>query len=79
VMDEWDEIITAYFDNGVSYHLPNRAILTTSDNVPVGTPSEEMLGSMDGWYEKKDKKYYLDGEARFDVKILEEYKIVVAY
>ncbi len=79
VMDEWDEIITGYFDNGTSYDKPNRAILTSVDNVPVGTPSEEMLGSMDSWYERKDKKIYLDGEANFDVKILEEYKIVVAY
>lgn len=79
VMDEWDEIITAYFNNGTKYDKPHRAILTTVENVPVGTPSEEMLGSMDGWYEKKDKKYYLDGEARFDVKILEEYKVVAAY
>lgn len=79
VMDEWDEIITAYFDNGTKYDKPHRAILTTVENIPVGTPSTEMLGSMDGWYERKDKKYYLDGEAKFDVKILEEYKIVAAY
>jgi len=80
VMDEWDEIITSYFDDGTAYHLPHRALLTIPDNVPIGTPSEEMFsGSWEPWYEKKDKKVYIDGEAIIDINILEEYKIIAAY
>lgn len=80
VMDEWDEIITSYFDDGSKHHLPNRALLSIPDNVPVGTPSDEMFsGSWEPWYEKKDKKVYIDGEAIIDINILEEYKILAAY
>lgn len=75
----WDETIRTYFDNGTKWDKPHRAILTTPDNIPIGTPSTEMLGSMDSFYDRKDKKNYVDAEMMIDVKLLEDYMAVAAY
>jgi hypothetical protein len=78
-MPYWDNSIRAWFDNGTKWDKPHRALLTTADNIPVGTPSTEMLGSLDSFYDRKDKKNYVDGEVMVDIKILETYMAVAAY
>lgn len=75
----WDTIIRANFDNGTIWDKPHRAILTTPDNIPVGTPSTEMLAGLDSFYERKDKKNYVDGEIEVDFQLLEDYMAVAAY
>lgn len=75
----WDKIIRTYFNNGTKYDKPHRALLTTPDNIPVGTPSTAMLGSMDSFYERKDKKNYVDAEIMVDIQVLEDYMAVAAY
>lgn len=75
----WDSTITTYFDNGTKYDKPHRAILTTPDNIPIGTPSTEMMGSLDSFYDRKSKLNFVDGELMIDVKLLEDYMAVAAY
>lgn len=75
----WDNTIRAYFDNGTTWDKPHRALLTTPDNIPVGTPSTAMMGSMDSFYDKTDKKNYLDSEIMVDIQVLEDYMAVAAY
>ena len=75
----WDETIRTYFDNGTKWNLPHRALLTTPDNIPIGTPSTEMLGSLDSFYDRKDKKNYVDAEIMVDIQLLEDYMAVAAY
>lgn len=78
-MPYWDETIRTYFDNGTVWDKPHRALLTTPDNIPVGTPSTEMLGSMESFYDRTDKKNYVDAELIVDIQVLEDYMAVAAY
>lgn len=79
VRHDWDRNIRAYQDNGTTYNDPHRVILTDLNNIPVGTPETDSFSKLDMWYERKDKKHYIDAAFRLDVKVLEEYMIAVAY
>lgn len=78
-MEIWDRTITAYEDNGTTYNLPHRAVLSTPDNLRVGTLSSGDFGEVDAFYDKKDRTNYIDGVYSIDAKFLETYKAVVAY
>lgn len=79
VKDDWDVNIELLYNNGTKLDKPNRAFMTFEDNVPVGTPSDEMLGSVDFWYDKTTKLFYLEAEIMVDTKVLLEDMIVSAY
>jgi len=79
VVDGWDSTIRAYFDNGTKWDKPHRALFTTIDNIPVGTPSAETLGSLESWYNKDEKKNKVRGGVRVDIKLLQDYMAVAAY
>jgi len=79
IRHDWDRNIRSYQDNGTTYNDPHRVILTDLNNIPVGTPETESFKKLDMWYERKDKKHYIDAAFRLDVKVLEEYMIAVAY
>ena len=78
-MEIWDRVITAYEDNGTTYNLPHRAVLSTPDNLRVGTLAEGDFGTVDAFYDRKDRTNYVDGVYSLDAKFLETYKAVVAY
>lgn len=78
-MEIWDRVITAYEDNGTTYNLPHRAVLSTPDNLRVGTLSDGDFGTVDAFYDRKDRTNYVDGVYSIDAKFLETYKAVVAY
>lgn len=78
-MEIWDRVITAYEDNGTTYNLPHRAVLSTPDNLRVGTLAEGDFGTVDAFYDRKDRTNYVDGVYSIDAKFLETYKAVVAY
>ena len=79
VRHDWDNNIRSYQDNGTKFNLPNRAILTVKENIPVGTLSESDLDNLESWYEKKDKANYIDFDLKLDVKHLLPYMTVAAY
>jgi hypothetical protein len=79
VRNDWDNNIRAYQDNGAKWNLPHRAILTVKENIPVGTLSEADLTNIESWYEKKDKKNYIDFDLKLDAKHLLSYLTVAAY
>lgn len=79
VRSDWDRLIRKYHDLGDSYYLPHRAILTDINNIPVGTSDTQSFSSLDAFYDKKDKKYYIDVAWREDCKVLLEDSIAVAY
>jgi hypothetical protein len=74
-----DRIIRTYFKETGAYVYPHRAILTTKDNLMIGTASVGSLGELDGFHDKKAKDYNVDWGAAFDAKIGLDYKIVAAY
>lgn len=79
VMYVWDRVIKSVQDNGTKYNLPNRAVLTTPDNIPVGTVSESDLEELDSFYDKKSKANIVDVAFSLDAKHLESYMTVAAY
>lgn len=76
---DWDNVIRAYQDNGTKYNLPNRALLTVKENIPVGTLSTEDLHNVDSFYDQKDKANYIDIDVMLDAKHLLPYLTVAAY
>lgn len=76
---DWTRLITSYFDNGTTYNLPHRAVLTDLANIPIGTSDTESLSELLSWYEKKDKAWYFDVAYKIDQKNLQEYRLAVAY
>lgn len=75
----WDRTIKAYFDNGTKLYYPHRAVLTVKTNVQIGTEEESNLSEMDAFYDKKTKTYNVDFAYNLDAKIIEDYKVQVAY
>lgn len=79
VRHDWDSNIRAYLDNGTKWHLPNRALLTVKENIPVGTRSTEDMNTIKSWYENKDHANYIDFDLSLDAKHLLPYLTVAAY
>lgn len=79
IMYVWDRTIKASQDNGVTYNLPHRALLTTPDNIPVGTLSESDFEELDSFYDRKSKSNIIDVALALDTKFLEAYMAVAAY
>ncbi len=78
VRNDWDRHIEN-FDDGTVYYFPHRALMTTPDNIPVGTMDEESLTEVKSWFSQDDDVNYLQVQSRFDVKYLEGYMAVAAY
>ena len=76
---DWDRLIKKYHDLGTTYYLPHRAIITDLNNIPVGTSDTQSFTTLDAFYDKTDKKYYIDVAWREDMKLLQESLIAVAY
>ena len=83
VMPEWDAVIngTAELNGGGGANArvnPNRIILTSKDNMLIGTEERDMLTMLDIFYEKKDKKVYIDAEAYIGAAVpLKEYILAI--
>lgn len=75
----WDRIIRAYEDNGTTYNLPHRALLTVKENIPLGTADAGSFSNFDVWYSKDDKVTYLEFATTLDAKLLQEHLFQVAY
>lgn len=79
IKNDWDSNIRAYMDNGTTWNLPHRALLTVKENIPVGTVATEDLDTITSWYEKKDHANYIDFDLKLDAKHLLPYMTVAAY
>jgi hypothetical protein len=78
-IDIWDRIISAYENNGTTYNLPNRAVLTVASNIPVGTLADGDFGTVDAFFDRYNKVNVIDGVYTIDAKHLETYLTVAAY
>lgn len=79
VRHDWSRKIKSLYDNGTKYNLPNRAILTVPENIPVGTLSTEDFDTLDSFYDKTLKSNIVDVAFSLDTKLLEPYRMVAAY
>jgi hypothetical protein len=79
VRTDWDRNIAAYNNQGTTLLYPHRAILTPTGNVPIGTSDENSMKSLDSFYDKVTRQWYLDSAFYIDCVLLEEYMTAVAY
>ena len=75
---DWDVHI-AKQDDGTVINHPHRALLTTKENIPFGTPSEEELMNIKSFYDDYHEVNVIRFVDLFDVKFLENYMAVAAY
>lgn len=78
----WDKDILADFESDSTNHaydLPNRAVFTTKENIPIGFLNENDLKNIKFWYSEDDKVNRFEYGFKVDAKVVEEYKITVAY
>ncbi|MFO7864465.1 MAG: hypothetical protein R6U85_10725, partial [Salinivirgaceae bacterium] len=76
---DWDRNIKQFQDLGTTYHLPHRIILADINTIPLGTSDEGSLTTLDSFYDKRDKKHYIDFAYKIDVKALLLNEMAVAY
>jgi len=81
IRDDWDTNIRDFHNDTVNgvYTYPTRAILTPIGNIPIGTSDEGSMKTLDSFYDKVSKTWYLDGAFYLDAKVLLPYMIAVAY
>lgn len=75
----WDRIIKAYYSDGTKYLNPHRIVLSTKENLRIGTESVGTFETFDLFYDKKTRNVYVDFEVSLDAKVVEDYMIQVAY
>lgn len=69
-MPIWDEIISAYFNNGTKLDNPHRAILSNKDVLGVAVDDLQSFENAEIFYDKKDRKVYIDVAGKIDAKLL---------
>lgn len=79
IRNDWDRTIRTYMDNGTTYNIPHRAILTDINNIPIGTSDSQSLSEFRSFYDFRDKKHYMDVAYKIDQKNLLEYALASAY
>jgi len=67
-INEWDDIInysaTLNGGGGAAARVnPHRAILSTKENLLIGTSEKKGINSFDIWHSKDDKKIYIEGSS----------------
>jgi len=72
-----DDFVTNTTDN--LPFLPERAVLTVSDNIPVGTLNDGDFTQLEAWYNRDERKNKIAYGMTIDAKVLEDYMITVAY
>lgn len=75
----FDRMINAYFNDGTKWYLPHRALMTTKENLGIGTEQESTLAEMETIYDPVTKLYHVDFGYNLDAKVIEDYMVQVAY
>ena len=77
----WDLNLEDFVEDTTSNdpYLPDRAVLTVKENIPVGTLSDGDFTELEAWYNRDERKNKLAYGMTIDAKVLENYMIAVAY
>lgn len=79
VFDFMDRMINGYENNGTKWYLPHRILFTTKSNLQVGTEETSNLSQLEAFYAQYQDKYVIKYAYSLDAKIIEDYKVQVAY
>lgn len=78
--DFLDRYSLSYYDNGTKWtDAPHRLVMTTKDNLQIGTETVGSLEELDMFYDKRDKKTYVDAMFKLDAKVVLDYKVMVGF
>ena len=77
-IDIWDMYIQKFFDNGTCWDNPHRAVYTSSRNLIVGTPNEELLSYFDIWFSKDDQATKMLAKDKIGALIFDDTLVQVA-
>ena len=79
-MSLWDASLADTSNNPNSAAIGSNAIvITTPDNLVVGTDVTDPMAELSVWYEKKDEKFYLSSKFLFGTQVVFDELIVAAY
>jgi len=77
--DFLDRYTNAYFNTGAKWYQPHKLVLTTKDNLQIGTETAGSLEELDMFYDKPSKKTYVDALFKLDAKVVLDYNVMVGY
>jgi hypothetical protein len=75
----WDRIIKTWMDDGTTTFLPHRALLVNPIDLQMGTEGEKALDELDIFYDKKDKKTYIDFAFSIDAVFIRNEMVQTAW
>ena len=79
IVHEWDQAIDTYQNDGTKWNLPHRVVLSTPENLPIGTLSTSDLENLEFVYDAVNKTNIIDFGWFMDAKMLLDYKVSAAY
>lgn len=74
-----DDLIKEFNNAGSALVNPHRAILTTKNNLLLGTPSDDVFAELDVWFDRTDKMSYISGTGWLDTQILDDNLVISAF
>ena len=79
--DFWDRNIQSYYKTGspLVYDNPNRAILSTKENLRVGVDRSKSLSQIKTWYNEEDELWRAKYATMEDTKMIHGFMVAAAY
>lgn len=78
-MTIWSRKIEELQNNGTKLNLPNRAVLTSKFNIPIGTTSDEDFDKVTSKFDDYENINFMDVYMNLDAKLLRASLAVAAY
>ena len=75
---EWDFMINKFENTGTKWIEPHRVVLYSKDNALFGVPSTRTWGMFDAFFERKDRKIYIDLKDAYDTMFLHDNLVMYA-
>lgn len=75
----FDRIINAYENSGTKLNKPYRAVFANKKQLMVGCPAESLVSDISVWYEKKERREYIDIMGKIGTNLLEDDMFQAAY
>lgn len=75
----WDRMIKAHFNNGTKTILPHRALLTTKENIQIGTEEASTLSEYKVWFSEDDDQVYIKFQFDMDAKVIMDHEVQMSY
>lgn len=75
----WDRTINAYENTGTKVNKPYRAVFANKKQLMVGCPTDSLISDINIWYEKKERREYIDIMGKIGTSLLEDDMFHAAY